>query len=391
MLVKYEIWQQFREKQSDIDVRIPGVGDIDSGGRLSDELRKLGGKYDIRYRWQGVTYDGPELEFKANQNDENNPEMKYGPQNGIEFLSTGTSCDPFDLMSELDSERIVLIGIMISPKDSYIGYLSEKNNWIHSVWDRTIKEYPNIKGCRVSWDMLFFYLNEGDVNFIKEKLIQIMRENDDKCVEGICVVKDISGNLNVKCRILDDIFNELVSKSRMGGQNKFQYGNNYIDEAKQCWSKGDILAAGCILYENMEMGLRPQWATQILSLVAHHMPQVRDIPYIEEIFMMARDPNRWVEAYDLFNHLRDITNSERDPIKCEVMVLAEDVTKVMYNLSDPVLRASRNYPALFDYDAGWWIPYRLKRIIDLVGDAEMKSNAWPVLVGSAPEYKIQNC
>jgi len=140
------------------------------------------------------------------------------------------------------------------------------------------------------------------------------------------------------------------------------------DKAKELWNAGRALEAGRLLYERIPVELRPAWAAKILALACNYIPA---IPEVEAVLEITSDPSRWPEAREAFSAVRKLTLRAKDPLYEAVLILAENVAKVIYN--------SSGHLPFFDHDSGWWIAQNLKDVIDRVNDTEFALDAWSIL------------
>lgn len=141
-----------------------------------------------------------------------------------------------------------------------------------------------------------------------------------------------------------------------------------IQQAQSFWEAGQPLDAGRLIYEHVPDALRPAWAAKILAFAQSCVPLIPEITTILEI---ASDQDRWSEAYDAFQTIRSKTLQTKEPLHEGILVLAENVAKVIHN--------SNGKPPFFDHDAGWWIAQNLKDISELYNTPEFSEQAWEVL------------
>jgi hypothetical protein len=153
--------------------------------------------------------------------------------------------------------------------------------------------------------------------------------------------------------------------------------NEILSEARGLWNKGDALEAGKLIFENLPVGTRPQWAARVLRLVVDRTG-VKSQP-VEIAISIANSPNDWGKAHDAFSTVRHATLeldrlsalSPQQTLLLELLVLAELVAKVTYNSTNP--------DDEFDEDSGWWIAPCLKDILDSLNDEKFSAAAWSVL------------
>lgn len=151
---------------------------------------------------------------------------------------------------------------------------------------------------------------------------------------------------------------------------------NYIEQGK-------MHEASQLIYNSLDTGQRPAWAVNaLLTAVEHKNPNVKSINAAIE---MAKDPNRWHEAHQIFDGLRDdliaTLNSsqryEKHDTLLQYLSLAELVSKVIYNATEP------DDP--FDEDSGEAIPMCIKQLLDYFQDAQFSQKMWSVLLGPIKE------
>lgn len=147
-----------------------------------------------------------------------------------------------------------------------------------------------------------------------------------------------------------------------------------VDEARNAWSAEHPADAGRLLYESLHNDFRPAWAAGVLASIRGRVPAT---PEVELVLTIARDRARWREAKGAFRAVRQRTLRTEDRLLRNVLLLAENVAKVVYNATEPVGR--------FDRDAGWQIAANVQAIIDLVDDPVFAAEAWQALLRPAAE------
>jgi hypothetical protein len=148
-------------------------------------------------------------------------------------------------------------------------------------------------------------------------------------------------------------------------------------EARSLWNKGNALEAGKLIFENLTVGTRPQWAARVLRLVVDRTG-VKSPP-VELAISIANTPNDWGKAHDAFSTVRDATLelerlkqlSPPQTLLLMHLCLAELVAKVAYNETNPVDE--------FDEDSGWWVAPCLKDLLDSFDDEKFSEAAWSAL------------
>jgi len=144
----------------------------------------------------------------------------------------------------------------------------------------------------------------------------------------------------------------------------------FIKKAKILWENNQSYLSGEILYENLRQRHKPIWAVEVLELCKHF---VVEIPEIEQLCTVAKDPKRWLEAGEMFSAIRKLALEQDsfETIRSMVFSLAENVAKVIYN-------ASGKLPP-YDHDSGYKIVSNLKKIVDRAENQDFGSKAWYVV------------
>lgn len=107
----------------------------------------------------------------------------------------------------------------------------------------------------------------------------------------------------------------------------------------------------------------PKWALKFLELVDQKITN-RPIP-VTGLYGIVENQERWTEAYNQFQRIREfnLSNSEFEPE--EYLILAEKVAKVTYNQTEP--------QAPFDQDSGWAIPFLAVAIARKINDLGLEN------------------
>jgi len=153
--------------------------------------------------------------------------------------------------------------------------------------------------------------------------------------------------------------------------------NQILSEARNLWNKGNALEAGKLIFENLPVGTRPQWAARVLRLVVDRTG-VKSQP-VELAISIANAPKDWGKAHDVFSTVRKATLelgrlkplSAPQTLLLRQLGLAELVAKVTYNGTNP--------DDEFDEDSGWWVAPLLKNILDSLDDEKFSAAAWSAL------------
>jgi hypothetical protein len=132
-----------------------------------------------------------------------------------------------------------------------------------------------------------------------------------------------------------------------------------IDEAWTYWQSGEPLRAGMIIFEHLPLKNRPSWAADLLGIAYYHFP---DVPEVDAVVEFARYPGDWYplryrEAHMIFDRVRQLSLQVNnfDSDEKDLLRLAEYTAKITYT--------SRQYPAPFDHNAGWYIVQELHSIV----------------------------
>lgn len=157
--------------------------------------------------------------------------------------------------------------------------------------------------------------------------------------------------------------------------------DNQLIKAREHWNNGNGLEAGRLIFEQLSLQARPEWASRILKLVVERSG-IRT-PALDQVLFAAERQACWKRGHDLFAALRASTLqldalrrerglSDEEELANSVLSLAELVAKVIYNASNPIDE--------FDEDSGWWIAASLRGFVDQVWhDERFAKAAWLAL------------
>ena len=302
---------------------------------------------------------------------------------------------PLERIAAHASKRIVLSVVSLHTKDESSQKLDNTGKWIDAAWDRIVKIHPAADGGRTSWDSLLIAFTGVQLNTVKEQLIGIFDKIDDESHQGILIAREVCEPGDVIIQISSDMMEEIACKSKVGGQSAFEYGADFLKDAKRDWDSGDYLGAGRAIYEHVHLENRPKWATAILQYAYKYFSKNH---IIDELLRIESDSDRWTDANEILAQLRNdatameirrwinviksiISRTYKNKVNLQYsfLILAENVAKVIYNSSHPALRIKRNLPPFFDYDVGWWLPSNLASIVNKIGDDNLKAGAWRVI------------
>lgn len=157
-------------------------------------------------------------------------------------------------------------------------------------------------------------------------------------------------------------------------------------QALQFWNNGQMDEVGKLIFEAILPVNRPLWAGQILNYAI--LRTNIDCAEMKSAADITKDPRKWHKGHDIFRSLRRITLqldklgylTSDQQVMLNVVLLAESVSKVVYNESNP------DDP--FDEDAGWWIADRLHSLCETLNDPEFSKTAWSLLSLSEENPRI---
>ena len=109
----------------------------------------------------------------------------------------------------------------------------------------------------------------------------------------------------------------------------------------------ELSKKGRAVFERVPEPTRPIWALSFLKLVDTKISN-RPKP-VRDLYEIVENQQRWSEAYNQFQKIREFSISNADFKPEEYLILAERISKVTYNQTEP--------KAPFDQDSGWAIPY----------------------------------
>jgi len=146
--------------------------------------------------------------------------------------------------------------------------------------------------------------------------------------------------------------------------------------ARRQWDRGDYIDVGRLLYERLPAHERPLWAVAALAAVCD---VAGSIPEIDDLIVLAHFRERWPEARQAFDALRQLTltaarEGDMEGRRGALLGLAENVAKVIYNASGS--------PAAYDHNAGWKVVSCLGEVLDELGDAARREDAWQAITTS---------
>lgn len=144
-------------------------------------------------------------------------------------------------------------------------------------------------------------------------------------------------------------------------------------------SRGDE-HIGREIFENIPNVVRPFWAKLLIVRFDNYIENVPEL--VVNLYAIIDDENRWHEAHQQFNRIRQFGLSNKEFQPSAYLLLAENVAKVTYNAS--------GQPAPFDHDSGWCIPGLALEIADAIGNKEIKQEIKLLIKGFRTERIMNN-
>ncbi|MCE9533162.1 MAG: hypothetical protein K8T89_18850 [Planctomycetes bacterium] len=155
-----------------------------------------------------------------------------------------------------------------------------------------------------------------------------------------------------------------------------------LQKARQSWNRGEALEAGKLIYEVVPLRVRPRWASNALQLVLNRSGVRASL--FDLVMTVANQEDLWESGHRVFSMVRKSTLhsdecrrtrglSTEEELFASILSLAELVSKVTYNATDP--------PDEFDVDSGWWIAASLRGFMNhRWQDDEFADAAWATLI-----------
>ena len=144
-------------------------------------------------------------------------------RNNTDYLSTTSAADPLTVLDKFGSEQIVMITLAVEPRHTRTGHLEKKGQWIKSVWQLVLSAMPEIQGCRLSWNTLFFIAASRELESVGEQFQGILKSVYDSDLVSFCVLSEAEGAPNVKLMQLDRMLGEISTARNFGSDAGFQY------------------------------------------------------------------------------------------------------------------------------------------------------------------------
>jgi hypothetical protein len=142
------------------------------------------------------------------------------------------------------------------------------------------------------------------------------------------------------------------------------------------WTVEDAGGVGRAIFEAIPNVQRPDWVASIVLFVTGEEFLCSELETLPEI---ALDKKKWDNAKRAFEAIRKLTLKNEKAGRGEsreqlVLDIGETAAKVIYNASGA--------PAPFDYDAGWYMAPRVKRLVDENNDKKFDDQCWRLLIRS---------
>ena len=149
--------------------------------------------------------------------------MKEKPNSQNAHLSTVGGIDPRTVLEKFDSDPAVIILIAIWARDGQTGLLEEKGSWIKDLWRTVLVRFPDIQGCRLLWNTIFFAVPGADASSVKEEFRKIFRMLLNPSLESLCILGEAYGSPSDKLSIFDSMEDETAAPRNFGTNIKFRH------------------------------------------------------------------------------------------------------------------------------------------------------------------------
>ena len=233
---KNKMYNEFEDGAitDELNIGINGIADIESGGELSDRLRKIrDNRINVIVRLKGVEYD-VKYTFRPSSGKEREADVKNCGDN---YLTTDDGIDPIGMIESLRSSRVILVGIGVYTKEGETGFLKERDCLIRTIWDQVLNKYSDAVGCRLSWDILFFAFSDCDIESLMQEYGSILKSFPNDLLETHCVFREAVGRPDEVLVDLSDLLYDLSSKRTFGVADDVSYrlidGNRRIFQMYQ--------------------------------------------------------------------------------------------------------------------------------------------------------------
>lgn len=147
-------------------------------------------------------------------------------------------------------------------------------------------------------------------------------------------------------------------------------------EAQELCRVGRSLEAGKLIFEYIPVEFTSEWSANILEIALDYFSPSSDVQAILEF---AKHPDtfgkgvngKWREAHEIVDEVNRFPYLLPESFPKLIYTLATNVGKVVYN--------AQEYPAPFDYDAGWEVVATMIQIVQGVSNPEFETKAWSVI------------
>jgi len=126
-----------------------------------------------------------------------------------EYLSTVGEMNPLRVLEPFGEQHAVLCVVSIWTRQTAVGHLEEKGEWLRSFWEAALLALPDVGGCRLLWNSLFFVLPNFSVTQSIERLGQLLYSHQDSFLESLCVLCKAEGKPEHKLDVLDVLQHEV--------------------------------------------------------------------------------------------------------------------------------------------------------------------------------------
>lgn len=146
-------------------------------------------------------------------------ELKSGPvpkttdPNYLSTIPTGR-CNPEEVLAQFGSDPVILVIIESLPRGAHTGRLEERGAWIHQAWVASLAQMPDLQGCRLGWDTVFFVTDSRTFKEVKKQFQQILQDLRRPELENRCILSEADGTWQKKGR---DFLNEMQHDLTAGG------------------------------------------------------------------------------------------------------------------------------------------------------------------------------
>jgi hypothetical protein len=147
--------------------------------------------------------------------------LKANGQNA--HLSTVGGIDPGRALEKFDSDPVVIILIAIWASDGQTGLLGEKGAWIEELWRIVLVRFPDVQGCRLLWNTIFFAVPSADASSVKEEFRKILRMLLRPSLESLCLLAEAHGSPTDRLSILNSMQDETAAPGNFGTDERFRH------------------------------------------------------------------------------------------------------------------------------------------------------------------------